>query len=341
MRFRVGLPREHLKPNGEPVWQGLAVAGFEDVPALELEWMPERFRTAPAALLQRYDAIIASSNRYAPESFLGVERLVLIARFGVGHDGIDLEAATRAGVLVTITKGAADRPVAEGALTLMLALGHQVRNKDRLLRLGRWEERHEWTGVELRDRTIGVIGFGGVGRELVRLLQPFGAARLLVCDPYVDEFPEGVEPAPLEALLRESDFVSVHCPLTPETQGLIGERQLALMKPTAFLINTARGPIVDQEALARALRERRIRGAALDVFREEPIAPHDPLIALDNVILTPHAIAVTEELYRDYQQVAAAQVVCVSRGQLPPHVVNPEVIGSPLLQAKLERLRGD
>jgi phosphoglycerate dehydrogenase-like enzyme len=197
-------------------------------------------------------------------------------------------------------------------------------------------------GVELRDRTVGIIGFGGIGKELARLLSSFGVARVLVFDPYAD--PEslrerGVQPTPLDHLLRESDFISIHCPLTDETHGLIGERELGLMKPGAFLVNTARGPVVDQDAITTALRARKIRGAALDVFREEPVAADDPLLELDNVIVTPHYVAVTEELFRDYHRCAARQILAVKRGCIPGHVVNPEVVGASELQRKLARLQ--
>lgn len=340
MAFRLGISRDFLVRDGRPVWPGLGVDGFEGETGLEIEFLPEKVRIAEPELVDRYDAILSSTVRYTPGSFEGIERLALIARFGVGYDTVDLEAATRAGVLVTVTRGAPDRPVAEGALTLMLALGHQVVNKDRLTRAGRWDDRHDWMGVELRDRTIGIVGLGGIGRELARLLGSFRVAALLACDPFAD--PEaaravGVELVPLDRLLRESDFISIHCPLTAETRGLIGERELALMKPSAFLVNTARGPVVDQDALVAALRERRIRGAALDVFRDEPIPPADPLLALENVILTPHAIALTEELYRDYHRSCAAAILALKHGRIPEDVVNPEVIGSPALREKLER----
>lgn len=341
MTFRVGITRDYLVHDDRPVWPGLGVDGFEGEAGLEVEFLPEKVRRADRDLIDRYDALISSTLRYDEASFAGIERLLIVARFGVGYDTIDLEAATRAGVMVTVTRGAADRPVAEGALTLMLALGHQVVNKDRLTREGRWNDRLQWTGVELRDRTIGVIGLGGIGRELFRLLQPFGIARALAYDPYADAAaaPGGVELAPLDTLLRESDFISIHCLLTEETRHLIGERELSLMKPSAFLINTARGPVVDQHALTRALSERRIRGAALDVFDDEPIDPGDPLLVLDNVIVTPHAVAVTEELYRDYHRSCARQILDVKHGRVPPHVVNRQVLDNERLLQRLAAIQ--
>lgn len=342
MPFRIGITRDYLVRDNQPAWPGLGVDGFEEEPDLEIEFLPEKVRLATPELIDRYDAILSSTVYYDETSFKGLKRLALIARFGVGFDTVDARAASRAGVLVTITRGAADRPVAEGALTLMLALGHHVVAKDRLTRQGKWAERQDWVGVELRDRTVGIIGFGGIGRELARLLSPFGVARILVFDPYTEPQAlreRGVQPAALDELLTQADFISIHCPLTDETTGLIGKRELELMKPTAFLVNTSRGPVVDQDAITAALRARTLRGAALDVFREEPVPPDDPLLELDNVIVTPHYVAVTEELFRDYHRCAARQILAVKRGCIPGHVVNPEVVGTSDLQRKLARLR--
>ena len=342
MSYRLGIPHEYLLPTGRPIWEGMGRDGLESEPGLTVEFLAESMEHVTPAQIDQYDSLIATAAPFRSDAFQGLERLVHIARFGVGYDAIDLAAATRAGVMVTITRGAADRPVAEGALTLMLAIGHHVVIKDRLARESRWQERFRYNGVELRDRVLGIIGFGGVGKELARLLQPFGASRLLAYDPYADAadaLTRGVELVTLEKLLRESDFVSVNCLLTAETRGLIGAAELAMMKPTAFLVNTARGPIIDQDALTVALREGQIRGAALDVFREEPTSPDEPLLTLENVILAPHAIAVTDELYRDYHRSCARQAIALKRGGLPEHIVNPEVLGTPQLEARLRAIR--
>lgn len=342
MSFLVGISREYLARGGRAIWAGLCDDPLESEPGLAFEFLPEGLSPTAAEVLRRYDAVISGGVRYTDESFAGVERLALIARFGVGYDTIDLQATTRAGIAVTITKGAADRPVAEGALTMMLALSHHVVMKDRLTREGRWAERHHWPGTELRDRVVGILGFGGIGSELARLLKVFRPASILACDPYMDTETArelGVEPVSFETLLRASDFLSIHCPLIPETRGMINTHALSLMKPTAFLINTARGPVVDQAALTAALQNGTLRGAALDVFTKEPIDADDPLLSLDNVILAPHAIATTEEMYRDYYRSCAAAILSVKRGALPDHVVNPQVVGTPTFEEKIQRLR--
>jgi phosphoglycerate dehydrogenase-like enzyme len=340
--FRIGFPREYLLPDGSPMWPGLGREGLEGVSGLEVSYYGEAPHGVTAAMLRPYDAVVATSTPFTAESFQDVDRLTLIARYGVGYDAVDLAAATRAGVLVTITRGAADRPVAEGALTLILALGHRLVALDARVRSGRWRSTDRTPSTELRDRTIGIVGFGGIGRELARLLQPFGAAAILAADPQPDHGAAralGVEIVDLDTLLRASDVLSIHCHLTPATRGLIGRRELGLMKPTALLVNTARGPIVDQEALTEALRDGRLRGAALDVFREEPLPLDDPLIRLENVILTPHAISVTEELHRDYHRACVRSLLAVKAGRVPEHVVNPAVLGTPQLEEKLARLR--
>jgi D-3-phosphoglycerate dehydrogenase len=338
--FRVGITRDFLKPSGEAIWPGLATSLRDRFPGIEVECLAERKPVISPDQLRDLDAIVSFAARYDRESFAEADRLVLLARFGVGYDSVDVAACTDADVLLTITRGMARRPVAEATLTLMLALGHQLLAKDRITRAGHWHARGDYNGVELRDRVVGAVGLGPVGQELFRLLQPFGLRRALATDPYVDPAAAarlGVELVSLPELLRESDFVTVHCALTPETRGLIGAAELALMKPTAFLVNTARGPIIDQSALTEVLVAHRIRGAGLDVFTEEPVDPNEPLLRLDNVIVTPHAITWTEELLRDYSLSCVEAVGAVLAGQLPEHVVNREAADRPGVRAKLAR----
>jgi phosphoglycerate dehydrogenase-like enzyme len=175
---------------------------------------------------------------------------------------------------------------------------------------------------------------------MFRLAQSLGFARFIAHDPYVDAAAVrslGIELVSLEHVMRDSDYVAVNTLLNDSTRGLIGERQIALMKPSAFLINTARGPIVDQRALTRALQERRIAGAGLDVFEREPIEPNDPLLTVDNVILSPHGLAWTEEIVRDNGLEACGHILSVARGNVPQALVNPEVADDPRFRRKLER----
>ncbi len=267
--------------------------------------------------------------------------LLAIGRFGVGYDSVDVAACTAADVVLFITAGAVDRPVAEATVGWMLALTHHIRMKDRLVREARWNDRSGYMGGELRERTLGVIGFGGIGRALVKLLRGFGMNPPLVFDPFTA--PEiiqqhGARAVLLDELLSKSDFVSLHCPLNEKTRNLIGERELTLMKPTAYLINTARGGIVNEQALYDVLKADRIAGAALDCFDNEPLTTPPRFAEFDNVLLAPHCIAWTDELFRDIGRMACQGMIDLMHGRRPHGVVNPDVFNRPGFQQKWKRL---
>ncbi|MBS0265760.1 MAG: dehydrogenase [Planctomycetes bacterium] len=268
--------------------------------------------------------------------------LLAIARFGVGFDSVDIQACTESDVLVTIAVGAVDRSVAEATLTWMLSLSHHVRTKDHLVRSGRWDDRSLFMGSELRRKTLGLVGFGRIAQAVAQLVNGLGMASILAYDPQVDVPTAqrlGVEIVSLETLLTRSDFVSIHCPLLEQTRNLIAAPELALMKPEAFLINTARGGIVNEEALYERLSAGGIAGAAIDVFETEPVTPAHPtrLAELDNVLLAPHSIAWTHELFREIGETACRGLVEISRGQVPRGIVNPEVLNRPGFQRKWAR----
>ena len=340
-QLRVGLTCD-FATDGAGLLDEVLPQVFGGVRGLLYETMPSCGPAVAPDQLNRYDAVVALLVPFTMDSLAGVERPAVIARWGVGYDMIDVQACTSHDIALCITPGAVRRPVAEAVVTLMLSLAKQLVIKDRLIRAGRWSEKTRYVGRGLQGRVLGCIGMGNIGRELLRLLAPFGMAQPLVFDPYITEEQAraaGGSLVGLDTLLREADFVTVNCPLTPETRRLIGARELALMKPTSYLINTARGPIVDQAALTQALQAGRIAGAALDVFEHEPIAPNDPLLLLENVILTPHAIAWTEELARDNGLLACRSVLSVLQGHVPAGVVNREVLDRAGFVAKLEMLR--
>ncbi|MCZ6677176.1 MAG: NAD(P)-dependent oxidoreductase [Candidatus Poribacteria bacterium] len=338
--FRVGLTPGFLGADGKVRFKDVGLELLEREPHIEYTFIKRDLPIVPPDEIRGLDAFIALGGTYPRETFEGADRLILLARHGVGYDNVDLQAATEANVMVAITPSGVRRPVAEGIIGLMFALSKSIFGHDRAVRAGTW--RHELeVGVDLRDRTLGSIGLGNISSELFRLLQPFGM-RFLTYDPYLS--PElakslNVEIVELPTLLQESDYVCVCCPLTDETTGLIGADEFALMKLTAFFINTARGPIVDQRALTQVLRDGRIRGAGIDVFEQEPIAPDDPLLELDNVILSPHAIALTEECYRDIGRLNCQKAIQVSRGEIPDNVVNQEVLERKAFQEKLAKYR--
>lgn len=288
------------------------------------------------------DAAILFLDRFTPASFAPDGRLAILARWGVGYDRIDVPACTAAGVLLAITVDAVRRPVAEAILTLILALAYRLMDKDRIVRTGRWDLRAAPPAVGLEGKVVGSIGLGNIGGELFRLLAPFGLGRMLAADPYANPAVAaqlGVELVDLETLARESDFIAVNCPLTAETQGLVNARLLGMMKPTAYLINTARGPIVNQDDLVDALASGKIAGAGLDVFDAEPLPTDHPLTHMENVILSPHSLAWTDHLYQGLGLNACENIFAVLRGELPRYIVNREVAQSPRFQAKQTRLR--
>ena len=285
--------------------------------------------------------VIVLSPHVTRESVRSSRDLLAFGRFGVGYDSVDVKACTEADVLVSITAGAVGRSMAESIVTWMLALSHNVKAKDELIRRGAWDERSGFMGKELRDRTLGVVGLGRIGRALVKLLDGFGMQQPCASDPYIE--PEiaqnlGVRLVDLDEVMRSADFVSVNCPLNEETRGLIGSREIGLMKPHAYLINTARGGIVDEDALYEALKNQRIAGAGVDVFVGEPVTEPHRFAELDKALFAPHCIGWTNEMYRDIWRAACQGMIDLSVGKRPKGVVNPEVFDRPGFRAKWDRL---
>lgn len=341
-KFRIGLTRDFLSEQGELVFRDIGLSLLDEVPDVEYEFIEELSPVVTPDQIRDYDGVISLRPRYTPESFKGVERLTAIGRFGVGYEMVDLDACTDADVMLFITPDGVRRPVAGGAVALMLTLCRKLFIKDNLVRSGRWNEKIFHMGTELRDRVLGSVGLGNIGSEVFRLVKPFGMKRFIAYDPYVKrEHADtlGVELVDLDTVMRESDFVTINCPLTPQTRHLIGAREIALMKPTAYFINTARGGIVDQKALTEALQNNRIQGAALDVLEEEPIRDDDPLLNLPNVIFCPHAVGWTDEAFRDNGMLDCKGMIKVMHGEVPDHVVNKAVLEKPGLKDKLMKYR--
>jgi phosphoglycerate dehydrogenase-like enzyme len=335
-KFRVAVTADFFNSEGSPKFRDVGFSLLDSQPRIERRALGETREEVGADQIREAHALYMMSSKLTKRSLAEPENLLLVARFGVGYDTVDVPACTEAGVLVTITKGAVDYSVAEATLGWMIALGHNIRAKDDLVRTARWDERHKYMGRELRGRTLGVVGLGGIARKTLDLARAFGMNQPLAFDPFVSEA-EGVGMVTLEELLRKADFVSLHCPLTEQTRGLIGARELALMKPEAYLINTARGGIVDEEALFTALKEGRIAGAAIDCFVGEPLAVPPRFAELDNVLLAPHAIAWTDEQFRSIGRMACRGIVDFSLGRRPHTPVNPEVYDHPGFQAKWRR----
>jgi len=337
-QFRVGFSADFCDQQGQPVFPDLGLSLLEGIPRVSHEFVAEYRDEYSPHQLADYDVVISLKPKVTAQSLHGVSRLCAIGRCGVGYDNIDLEACTEQGIAVFITPAGVVRPVAESIVLFVLALSHNLLRKDRLVRRGLWAESARPLGREPRQRIFGTIGLGNIASEAIRLLRAFDIGRFLAFDPYITPdraVQHGVEAVSLEELLRLSDYVLVNCPLTPQTRGLLGKPQFALMKPDAMLINTARGPIVDESALIEALQTGRIGGAALDVFEKEPLSPDSPLATMENVILTSHSIAWTEELFRDMGRIDCQGALAIYRGEAPDHVVNPRVLSHPAFLQKL------
>ena len=267
----------------------------------------------------------------------GADNLVVIGRSGAGYDKIDVAACTANDVAVFNAPTALTHATASSALMFMLALAKRLPAQERITRQGRWDLQPDVVGSELQGRTLGIVGLGASGRELARLVAPFGL-RIIAYSPKADPAQAaalGVTLTSLDDLCREADYISLHASLTPERHKMIGARHFALMKPSAYFINVARGALVDQAALARALQERRIAGAGLDVFAHEPLATSDPLTSLDNVILTPHWLPTTHRAVRLVSVAMSEGILRAARGLVPENVVNPEVLERDGFKAKL------
>ena len=286
------------------------------------------------ANLRQADVVLVSAAQITRRVLESLPRCRAVVRYGIGVDNVDLQAATDCGIVVAHVLEFCTEEVSNHALALLLALARRLLPLHRDATAGSWRQPQAWTLAPVHGQTLGVVGFGNIGRAVARKARPFGL-RLLAHDPYgdpkaADEL--GATLVPLPELLRESDYVSLHAPLTPETRHLIGAAELAAMKPTAVLINTARGPVVDEAALVEALTSGRIAGAGLDVFEEEPMAADNPLCRLAErlpagrqVVLTPHVASVSPEAMRQLREEVGRAAADVLRGRWPKYVANPGV----------------
>ncbi|WP_010588139.1 NAD(P)-dependent oxidoreductase [Schlesneria paludicola] len=333
--FRIGLTRDFLKPDGTIGFGDIGLSLFDTAPNVTWEFLADHSPILTPQQIAGFDGLLVLAPQVTAATLVGNDRLSLIARFGVGYDNVDVPACTAAGVMLTITPDGVRRPVAVSAITLLLALSHKLLIKDRLTRTGRWAEKLNHMGQGVKGRTLGVLGVGNIGREIFQLAAPF-EMRHLGYDPFLKTSVAGVELVSFETILQESDYLIVSCALTPETHHLLNADRLALMKSNAYLINVARGPIIDQLALTDALAEQRIAGAGLDVFAVEPIANDDPLLALDNVILSPHGICWTDECFQGIGRSACQSLIDVAAGRTPTNLVNRDVLNSPRLRSLYE-----
>jgi D-3-phosphoglycerate dehydrogenase / 2-oxoglutarate reductase len=295
----------------------------------------ERVRIAQTA-----EVLVASTTPVSDSFLSALPELVGLVRTGIGVDTIDLRAATELGIVVANVPDFCKEEVAEHTLGLILAVSRKIAHADRRVRQGQWRglvQREILPLYRLRGRTLGVIGMGKIGRTVAQKAQALGMS-VIASDPYLSPAEENQLGVPLlspEELLPRADIVSLHVPLTPETRHLINARTLALMKPQAFLINVARGAIVDEMALEAALGEGRLAGVGLDVLEAEPPLASHPLFKFENVVFTSHFASCSVEAYADLRCQVSEQVAQILRGEFPNHLVNSEVRGRP--QCRLGR----
>ena len=275
-----------------------------------------------ARALAGMDAVLASVDGYSADILASpaASQLKIIARWGVGYDSVDVAAATRNGIVVTYTPGLLDEAVADYTFALLLCLARRVHESHAKTERGEWVS--HWGG-DVGGKTLGIVGFGRIGKAVARRAAGFNM-RVLANTPHPSPENIGIEFVSLERLLAESDFVSLHAALTPSTQKMIGEPQLRQMKRTAYLINTARGALLDEAALACALRENRIAGAALDVFATEPLPADSPLRSAPNLLLSPHQSSCARETGERVSLAAAQSIVDLMNGKKPVNVLNPQ-----------------
>lgn len=337
--FRVALSGDFFGSGGTPVFPEFDLSPLRDQAGLDLVALDKVPEITPEQVAD-IDALILLGSRVSAATLEGSERLSVVARFGVGYDNVDTAACDRQGVALVITPDGVRRPVAVSILTMMFALTGKLMVKDRLTRLGPqgWAQKTEHNGVGLVGLTLGSIGIGNIGAEMFRLARPLDMT-FIAHDPFADPGLAdelGIQLVDLETLFRQSDILAVNCPLTDATRHLVNADRLALMKPTAYLINTARGPIVDQKALTAALKQGAIAGAGLDVFEKEPPDADDPILALDSVIVTPHALCWTDQIFEGNGAADVRAVLDIMQGRVPRGIVNTAILENAVWRRRLE-----
>ncbi len=318
----------------------------EQLAALGVEFSAHQMKTAPAEELVREfrdaDYLVVNMARMTPEVMAGLDNVKVIIRHGIGYDNLNLPAATEAGIICANEPTASSEDVAEQAITLMMATWRKLFIQKEILeesvRQQKWVFDRIYPVYRMGGKTLGIVGCGNIGSIVLRKMRSFGM-RILVCDPYLskERLAElDIEHTPLETVLAESDIVTVHVPVTRETRGMFNADLFAMMKPTAILINTARGPVVNVPDLAKALREKRLAGVGIDVYDFEPPTADFELFGLDNVVLTPHLAWYSEEGGWDIRVMIVEDLKRCLEGKPPKSVVNPEVFKSPNLKMKVQ-----
>ncbi len=324
MAFKLGLSKDLLDASGKPSFGPGPMDILNKEVGIDYEFLPESVSEITPDIMASYDGLYVNSPQVTAHSVSRADcRVKIVARHGVGYDSVDVKALADKGIITTNTPVAVRRPVAVAALTFVFALAGRLITKDKLTREGRWHERTSHMGLGLTSRTLGVIGVGGIGQELLALAKPFGW-RMLASDPHVATSrieALGADHVSTETLLSQSDFVVCSLILNAQTRHFLNAKRLALMKKQAYLINMARGPVVDEAALIHALKSGALAGAALDVFEQEPVASDNPLLTMDNVLLAPHSLCWTDECFDHIAREGLGCIVSFANGRMPLSIV--------------------
>ncbi len=340
-KARVGLTKDFFDKDGKFIIPGPGLKLLDEMPGVDYEVFSEYLPEVTPEQIRGFDMVITWAVNWTQRTLLGNEQLLSIHRGGVGYDMVDVPALTAAEAMLCITPNAVRRPMATVIITFILGLSLQLLTKEKLTRQGRWAERTRYHGYGLTGKTLGSVGMGNIGHEMFQLALPFGMKHIAY-DPYLTQdavADVNVKLVDMDTVLAESDFLNISCPLNQKTHHLISEKELRKMKKTAFLINTARGPIVDEVALIEALQQGWIRGAGLDVFEQEPISPSNPLLKMDNVIVTPHSLGHTDEMFITMWDEITSQISQIVRGEIPEGLVNREVWQEAGFQSKMKKFQ--
>ena len=332
-KIRLGITNDDIPRPG--------LKRLDEMSNIEYQVFSEFLPEVSAEQIRGFDMVVTAGASWTQQTVAGNKDLICVLYLGMGYDHIDVLALNKAEVMLCNSPMAVRRPMAVTIMTFILALAMRLLNKDKITREGRWEKKEDYYGDGLAGKTLGSVGVGNIGHEMFLLARPFGMSHI-ACDPYVTQeavADAGIKLVDMTTVLTESDFLNISVPLNEQTRHLIGEKELRKMKKSAFLINTARGSIVDEAALIEALQEGRIRGAGLDVFEQEPTPIDNPLLKMENVVVAPHALCETEELFAGMWEQKFGQMSQIIRGEVPEALVNREVLDKPGFQARLKKFQ--
>ena len=302
MMFKVGISGDLLNYHNKPCFGNAPLELLEKRKDIKVSWMDKNITEITSAMTAEYDGILLNLPKANAHSVSNRDcRLKIIARFGVGFDSVDIEAMKRKNIIVTNTPNAVRRPVAVATLTMIFSLASKLIKKDHLVRTGNWNQRTNFMGVGLSRKTLGVIGAGSIGTETIKLSKPF-FKNILAFDPFLSEeeiFQKGAVKVDLQELASKSDFIVILCNLDSSSKSMINSNFFSKMKKSGYIFNLSRGPVIDEIDLEKAIKEKKIAGAGLDVTNIEPLNTDSELLNHDNVIVTPHALCWTDECFHD------------------------------------------